>query len=347
VADALAHAHPVLSDPAGKDDGIHLVQLRRIGTDVLAHAVGIDIQGFNGIPVAQVDRVLEIAQVVGNARKAEQAALLVDQRGEFLGGIAAFFQEPQDGRVDVARAGAHDKALERSEAHRSIHRPPVFDGSDRGAIAEVAGYEIGIRRIALHDLAGAGSDIAVARAMESVAADLVLVIELARQTVHVGGRRHGLVEGCIEHRDIRCPGHELHRFVDADEVRRIVQRGQFDVLLDRREHGRIDDHRGGELFAAMDDAVSDGGDFRNIAQYPEFPVHEGFGDVCHGSSVVGHGFFEPHSAFRRILGEEAAAFSDSFDDTSPETCAAGHAEHFVLERRAAAVEDEYEIGVGW
>ena len=48
------------------------------------------------------------------------------------------------------------------------------------------------------DLAGTVADIAVAGAVEAVATDLVLIVEAARDGVHVGLRRHRLVEGGVK-----------------------------------------------------------------------------------------------------------------------------------------------------
>ena len=42
------------------------------------------------------------------------------------------------------------------------------------------------------------------RAVEAVATDVVLLIEVVGESVHVGVLWHRLMEGCIEDSDLRC-----------------------------------------------------------------------------------------------------------------------------------------------
>ena len=95
----------------------------------------------------------------------------------------------------------------------------------------------------------------VARPVEAVAADAVLLEPLERHRVGVGDRRHRLVEGGVEDPDLQEPREEVLRDPDADEVRRVVERPEGDALLDLRDDFRRDRHGARELRAAVDDAV--------------------------------------------------------------------------------------------
>ena len=93
-------------------------------------------------------------------------------------------------RVDVAAARAHDQALERRQAHGGVDRPAVLDGRDRGAVAEVAGDEVRVLGRPRFSISTARrGHVAVAGAVEAVAADAVLLVQLVGQAVEVGGRR--------------------------------------------------------------------------------------------------------------------------------------------------------------
>ncbi len=69
-----------------------------------------------------------------------------------------------------------------------------------------------------HDLAGAGGHEAMGRAVETVAADGVVLVVLIRNGVNVRFRRHGHAEGGVEHGDLRHAGHRRLARLDAHEV---------------------------------------------------------------------------------------------------------------------------------
>ncbi len=103
-------------------------------------------------------------------------------------------------------------------------------------------------------------------AVEAVATYALLLVPLVGQAVEVGIGRQRLVEGGIEHRDMRDAGKELHRLAHAFEVVRIVQRRQCREGLDVGQHLRRDHRGAGELAAAMDHAVADGDDVQRGEQ---------------------------------------------------------------------------------
>ncbi len=195
-------------------------------------------------------------------------------------------EEIDDGGIDVAAARAHHQAFQGREAHGGVDGPAVLDGRDRGAVAEVAGDDVRVLGEALEQLHGARGHVAVAGAVEAVAADLVLLVQLVGQAVQVGGRGHGLVERGVE------DGHLLHvrehrlRLADADEVGRVVQGGQLHVLLDRLQHVVVDDDRGGVLLAAVHHPVPDTRDLLKAAERSLVRVRERLAHHLHGRLVV-------------------------------------------------------------
>jgi len=97
----------------------------------------------------------------------------------------------------------------------------MVDGTDRGAVAKVAGDDL---RRGAHTLA----NIVMRNTVEAVAADLVAGVIGVGKAVEKGLRRQGVVERGIE--DGHVPGvrHELGDGVIATQVVPIMQRGEAD-----------------------------------------------------------------------------------------------------------------------
>ena len=108
------------------------------------------------------------------------------------------------------------------------------------------------------------------------------------------------MERGVEHRDLRDAGtEELARRVDALEVGRVVQRREVDAVLDLVDHRVVDEHRAGQLLAAVDDAMADGVDVgeRLDARHRGLGRDQPAQDVIEGGAVV---------AQRRRLGAPSA-----------------------------------------
>ncbi len=56
--------------------------------------------------------------------------------------------------------------------------------------------------------------VAVAGAVETVAADGVIAVDPHRQGIEIGCRLHGLVEGGVDHSDVRNCRHLLDRHAE-------------------------------------------------------------------------------------------------------------------------------------
>ena len=100
-------------------------------------------------------------------------------------------------------------------------------------------------------------DIAVRRAVEAVAADFIVAVELVRQGVEESALRHMLVESRVENNDLLQVGEGFARGVDTGDVRRIVQRREADAVHNLLAHIIINQYRFGKILAAVDDAVAD------------------------------------------------------------------------------------------
>lgn len=64
----------------------------------------------------------------------------------------------------------------------------------------------------------------MARAVEAITADVVFFVKFIRQAIHEGFSRHGLMESRVKDTDLRNARHDSFASVDADDVRRIVER---------------------------------------------------------------------------------------------------------------------------
>ena len=112
--------------------------------------------------------------------------------------------------------------------------------------------------IGAQQFGGSRRHIAVAGAVEAVAAETVLAVEFARHGVGVGVLGHGLVEGGVEYADIGQIRENGLRGADAGEVGRVVQRCQRNAGFQGGDHVVGDHYRAAVFFAAVYHAVADG-----------------------------------------------------------------------------------------
>ena len=202
--DALAKLGGVLADAGRHHHGVGARHGRVEAADGLLDAVDVHVDGEIGVFVAlrcSIEHVAHVAACTGNA---QDAALAVQYRVHLVEGPAlAAHDVGDDGRVDRARTRSHHEALERREAHGGVDGLAVVHGRDRPAVAQVAGNEPQVAHGPPEKVCGLLGGVAVARAVRAVAADLVLVVVAHGQRVHVGLRRHGLVEGGVEDGSLR------------------------------------------------------------------------------------------------------------------------------------------------
>ena len=331
LADELA----VLADTTGEHEGVNTRKSHGDAADFTGEPVGECFESNLGSHVAFACGLRQGAHVVRKTGEAEQARFLVYKLVEAVDVVAVFLaDEEEDGRVDGTRAGTHDQAFERSETHGGVGALAVQNGGAAGAVAEVSGNEAGFFGLLAKDTAGFGSHKTVAGAVGAVTADAIFFIELVGDAVEVGLARHGLVEGGVEHGDLRERREELGGAFHAGSVCGFVERGKqsdaTDVVDDfLRDAFALD------VLAAMHDSVADGFDCSGELLGVEELLHliDGFG--MRGAVEV-----EVNLAFR-ALGLGVAVHADVFDEAASDGFLGLCIDDSELYRGAAAVEDEY------
>ena len=169
---------------------------------------------------------------------------------------------------------------------------PSRDRGHGAAVAQVDGDAVDRVLVDPEHFGRTASHVAVARAVESVAADAELLVELVGQRVGVGDFGNRGVKGGVEAGDLRNVGQFVHGRPNAREVRRIVQRRQVGETLDRGDHFRRDQDRTGELLAAVDHAMPDRADLLGGFQDSVRPGQR-FENQGHAFLVVGNLALQP------------------------------------------------------
>ena len=179
----------------------------------------------------------------------------------------------------------------------------------------------------------ARGDIAVAGAVEAVAADVVLLIIFIGHAVQIGGARHGLMESGVEHGHHWRVGHDRLAGADAHQVGRVVQRPEGDVFLDSVHAGLVDDAGGGELFTAVQHAMAHRADFGNGGNHAVLLGKQGFEHQVHGLGVVLNHFALHHKALVRVfVGELAALDADALHQALGDDGFIVHVDQLILQR---------------
>ena len=331
LADKLA----VLADTAGEHERVDARECHGDAADFAGEPVGERFEGNLCAHMAFACGLRQGAHVVRKSGEAEQARFLVHELVETVDIVTVLLaDEEEDGRVKGAGAGAHDEALERGEAHGGINALAVQNGGAAGTVTEVSGNEAAVFRLFAENLGGFAGHEAVACAVGAVAADLVFFVELVGDAVEVGLARHGLVEGGVEHGDLREAREELGGAFHAGGVCGFVQRGEqrnaADVVNDfLRDAFALD------VLAAVHNAVADGFD--------------GVGELLFGEELLylGNGFgmsraveIEVDVAFGALC-LHVAVHADIFDEAAGDGFFGLGVDNGELDRGAAAIKNEY------
>lgn len=141
-ADTGAGEVVVFADAGGKYDGVASAHGGGVGGDELGSVIAEDVESESGALIAFILCVPQVAEVAGNAGDTEHTGLLVENV-EHLMDVKVFKTHDifEERGVDGAGAGSHGDALERSDAHGGIDALAALDGSEGGAVAEVAGHD--------------------------------------------------------------------------------------------------------------------------------------------------------------------------------------------------------------
>ena len=331
LADKLA----VLADTAGEQQSVDAREGHGDAADFAGEPVGEGFEGDLRADVAFACGLRQGAHVVRKSGEAEEARFLVHELVEAVDIVTVLLaDEEEDGRVKGAGAGAHDEALERGEAHGGVNALAVQNGGAAGTVTEVGRDEAAVFRFFAQDLGGLAGHEAVACAVGAVAADLVFFVELVGDAVEVGLARHGLVEGGVEHGDLREAREELGGAFHTGGVCGFVERGEqgnaTDVVDDFLRYLLALD-----VLAAVHHAVADGFD--------------GVGELLFGEELLylGDGFGVSRAVeieidvSDRALGLDMAVHADVFDEAAGDGLFGLGVDDGELDRGAAAIKNEY------
>ncbi len=217
----------------------------------------VDLDRDGRLRVAGVGPVEDRPQV-GGAGQPEQPGAVLEGRGELGRGHPDVLLEPQDeARIDAARAGRHDQALERGEAHRRVDRSPPGHRRERGAGPQVAGHDPEILHRPAEELGRPARCVGVGQPVEAVAAEPPAETPLSRQGVGRRRRRQVGVEGGVEAGDGRDVGQDRRDGVQSGQRLRLVERSEIDQLAETGDHLTIHPDRFAEAGPAVDDPVTD------------------------------------------------------------------------------------------
>ncbi|MCY1359466.1 hypothetical protein D9M69_460380 [compost metagenome] len=236
--------------------------------------------------------------------------------------------------VDVAAAGAHHHALQRGQAHAGVAALAALDGAGRAAVAEVRRQPTAVAHGQPGHLRRAVADVAVAGAVEAVAAQAMLAVQRLRQGIAIGALGQALVEGGVEHRHLRQVRVDLDRRLDAEQVGRVVQRRQRRGGADRLEHLGVDALRAGEAFAAVYHAVADA---VQLAAGGALHQRQQLGE---GGAVVGAGDHQAVLLAAALPAQHRLGVAEAVGDAAQGELRVRFVDQRELDRRAAAVDHQ-------
>ena len=192
-----------------------------------------------------------------------------------------------------------------------------------------------------HQLDGALGNIAVAGAVEAVAAQMVFLIVLGGDGVTVGLGGHGHVERGVEHGDLRLAGHDGLTGFDALQVGRIMERTQGDAVTDGLLAGLVDDAGFDKTVAAVENAVADGVDLIQRLDNAVFRVGENVQNGGDGLGMGGHGNFplDLDILVGNLVGQSAVE-GDTLAQTLGKDLAGIRVHELILEGRASCVDNQ-------
>ena len=208
----------------------------------------------------------------------------------------------------------------------------------------MAGDDFGIVDIQARKLGAHTGHKLVGGAVRTVAADAVFFIVFVRQAIHVGVGRHGLVEGGVEGNHLRHGREHLLHGADAQQVGRVVQRGEVCAEGNLVNDVVVYQDRAAKKVSALHDAVPHGLNVLQGLEHARLLVRKGGEDELHAHFMVRDGnilylFFTPGGSILKNADRKADFFADTLGDNI-ENVVALHVQKLVLDGRAAAVDNK-------
>ncbi len=193
-------------------------------------------------------------------------------------------------------------------------------------------------------LGALGGDVLVAGAVESVFADAVTLVIFVRYGIHVVDGRYRVVERGVEDGHLRYARQHAPDREYALHVGGVVERRYGEQLLYPVFYLLVDDAAVGEVLAAVSHAVAYG---RQLVErcYHAVP---GIGQRIQHQTDAGGVVCDRQMLFERSLAgglvcQIAFGHADALDQTLGQQLVfvAAQVEYLILDRRAAAVENQY------
>ena len=337
----------MLADAAGKDDGIHAAHRGNVAANGLFDLVVQHVAGQLCALVAVHGGILDIALVAGHAGNTQQAGLLVQDLVQLVAGDLEVVLQVVDHRgVQIAAAGAHHQTGQRGHAHRGINDLALIDCGDGGTVAQMAGDQLQALDGLLQELSGAVADILVARAVEAVAADAVLLVVLVGDGVHISLRGHGGVESRVKDRNVRLVlAKDLVGSLNAQNGGGVVQGSQRAQVVDGLDDLGGDEAALLELLAAVDHAVTDGVDLGNAVDDLACTGGHLLHDLGECLGVGGEDGGRGCLMAVGLVGDHAAFHADALAQTLAEDLFALHIDQLVLQAGRTAVDNQNFHGI--
>ena len=208
--------------------------------------------------------------------------MLVQQVADTFGVQSELVHEECDGTcVDVTAPGTHDETFERGQSHGRVYALPVLYGRYACAVAYVARDDALAVGLYAKELAHALADVAVAGAMETIAAHAILDVQLMWQGIHIGIVGHGLVKRRVEYAHLWYLGQQGLHGLHTLDVGWVVEWGKVVACGESLHHLGGEHYALVELLSSVYHAVAYCIQFLEVAQYCivtcgqhlEYPLH--------------------------------------------------------------------------
>ena len=289
--------------------------------------------------VAAICADTDLLVVAGDLSNAEHTRLLIHHLIDIVcsGDLALTHKVGDDRGVDATASGTHHNALEGSETHRGIEALAVYNCREGCAVAEVAGNYLGV--LLAEKLYGSAANEAVRGAVEAVTADLVLLIVLVGNAVHINVIGHSAVEAGIKYRNLRNR-HDLLTLYDTLEVRGVVERAKVAALLDDSLYLVGNENRAGKLLTAVKNSVTYSADLINRCDNADLGIYESVKNELKCLAVSGKRALGLVILLAGNLELESGLAADLLANTLCDYLFIFHIDELELERGAACVDNK-------
>jgi len=218
-----------------------------------------------------------------------------------------------------------------------------------GPVADVAGDDFRVLEVQPGQLGTHLGHILVARSVEAVLADAVLVVVGVGQCVEVVHRRNRLVERGVEDGYLGRAGEHLLNREDTFEVGGVVQRGDVEQAADFLLDLLVDQAAGREELASVGHAVADGLHLVERGDDAVCGVRQCVEHQTDAGRVVGNRLVQLELLLADgLVGQVAFGQADTLDKAFREQLARRglHVDDLILNRRGTAVQyQDYHIVV--